>query len=117
MTTAAEVLPFMVLLFILPFPGSVALRLACLAAAGLVVGISWRRLAPPPLPCKWAIGLWAGVVVASLGFAVDLAYSRGEVKNEVGYALVVFVAFFAWTRDERRLRLAGLAVLAGFAVI
>jgi O-antigen ligase len=117
MKTTVQVLPFMVLLFILPFPGTVALRLTCLAAAFLIVVISWRRLTPPPFPCKWAIALWAGVVIASLVFAVDPAYSRGEIKNEVGYALMAFVAFLAWTRDEKRLRLACLAVLAGFAVI
>ena len=46
--TALRPLPFMVLLFILPFPGTVVLRLACLAAAFLIVVISWRRLSPPP---------------------------------------------------------------------
>jgi O-antigen ligase len=115
--TTLQQVPFMVLLFILPFPGSGALRLTCLGAAFLIVVISWRRLAPPPLPCKWAIALWAGVAIASLIFAVDPAYSRGEIRNEVGYGLMAFVAFFAWTRDEKRLRLACLAVLAGFAVI
>ncbi len=107
----------MVFLFILPFPGTVALRLTCLAAAFLIVVISWRRLTPPPFPCKWAIALWAGVAIASLHFAVDPAYSLDEIKNEVGYALMAFVAFFAWTRDEKQLRLSCLAVLAGFAVI
>jgi O-antigen ligase len=110
-------LPFMVLLFILPFPGTVVLRLACLATAFLVVVIFWRRLTPPPFPCKGAIALWAGVVIASLLVAVDPAYSLGEIKNEVGYALTAFATFFAWTRDEKRLRLSCLAVLAGFAVI
>jgi O-antigen ligase len=110
-------LPFMVLLFILPFPGTEVLRLAGLAGAFLIVVIFWRRLSPPPLPCQRAIALWAGVVIASLLVAVDPAYSLGEIRNEVGYALIAFAAFFAWTRDERQLRLSCLAVLAGFAVI
>ena len=79
-----QLLPFMVLLFILPFPGTVALRLTCLAAAFLIAIASWRRLAPPALPCKWAIALWAGVVIASLVYAVDPSYSLGEIKNEIG---------------------------------
>lgn len=114
---ALHALPFAVLLFILPFPGTVTLRLTCLAAAFLVAIVSWRRLAPPPFPCKWAIALWAGVVVLSLVYAVDPAYSLGEVKNEVGYVMLAFAAFFAWTRDEQRLRLLCLALLAGFAVM
>jgi hypothetical protein len=112
MKTRLQLLPFMLLLFILPFPRTVALRLACLAAAFLIVVISWRRLTPPPFPCKWAIALWAGVAIASLHFAVDPAYSLGEIRSEVGYALMAFVAFFAWTRDEKRLRLSCVAVLA-----
>ncbi len=111
------VMPFVLFLAILPFPEAVALRLACLAATVLIVMISWRRLDPPPLPCRWTIALWVGVVVASLIFAVDPAYSLNEIKNEVGFALMAFVAFFAWTRNEKRLRLACLAVLAGFAII
>jgi O-antigen ligase len=109
--------PFAVLLFVLPFPGTQAARLACLLAAFLIVLFSWRRLAPPAVPCQGAIALWAGVVVASLLFAVDPAYSLGEIRNEVGYALIAFVAFFAWTRDEQRLRVACLALSAGFVVI
>ena len=110
-------LPFVVLLFILPFPGMVGLRLVGLAAVSVIVLTSWRELARLPLPCGWAIALWAGVAIASLLFAVDPAYSLGEIKHEVGYALIAFVAFLAWARDETRLRLAGFAVLAGFSVI
>lgn len=110
-------LPFVVFLFILPFPGTVALRLMCLAAMILIAAFSWRSLAPPPIPCRWAIALWAGAALASLAYAVDPAYSLREIKNEVGYSLMACIAFFAWTRDEARLRLAGLALLAGFAVI
>jgi len=110
-------LPFMVFLAVLPFRGTVTLRLACLAVAGLIVVTSWRRLAPPTLPCRGTIALWAAVVLGSLLVAVDPAYSLGEIKNEVGYALMAFVAFFAWTRSEKRLRLSCLAVLAGFAAV
>ena len=110
-------LPFVVFLFILPFPGTVALRLMCLVAMVLIAAFSWRSLVPPPVPCRWAIAFWAGVVLASLVYAVDPAYSLREIKNEVGYCLMAGIAFFAWTRDESRLRLAGLALLAGFAVI
>ena len=117
MKTALELLPFPVLLFVLPFPGAVTVRLTSLAAAFLIAVTSRRRVAPPPFPCKWAIALWAGVVIASLHFAVDPAYSLREVRSEVSYALMAFVAFFAWTRDEQRLRLSCLAVLAGFVVI
>lgn len=110
-------LPFVVFVAALPFRGLVTVRLACLAATGLIVTMSWRRLAPPPLPCRWTIALWAGVALGSLLVAVDPAYSVREIGNEVGYALIAFVAFLAWTRSEKRLRLVCLAVLLGFAAI
>ena len=110
-------LPFIVFVAILPFRGTVTVRLACLVAAGLIVALSWRRLAPPALPCRWTIALWAGVALGSLLVAVDPAYSVREIGNEVGYGLIAFVAFLAWTRSEKRLRLACLAVLVGFAAI
>ncbi len=106
-------LPFIVFVAILPFRGTVTVRLACLAVAGLIVAVSWRRLAPPALPCRWTIALWAAVALGSLLAAVDPAYSVREIRSEVGYALVAFVAFLAWTGSERRLRLACLAVLVG----
>lgn len=115
--TALQALPFAVLLCVSPFPGAAALRLICLAAAVMIAATGWRQLAPPPVPCRWAIALWGGVLIASLHFAVDPAYSLGEVRREAFYALMAFVAFFAWTRDEQRLRLSCVAVLAGFVAI
>jgi len=44
MTRTLTLLPFMLLLFVLPFPGTVALRLACLAVAFLVAIALWRKL-------------------------------------------------------------------------
>jgi O-antigen ligase len=108
-------LPFVVFLFILPFPGTVALRLICLIAACLVALAHWRRLAA--LPLRWPILLWAGVVLASLLTAVDPGYSWREIKNEVGYCLLAFVAFFAWTRGREQLGLALIGLAAAFAVI
>jgi len=114
---ALVALPFVIFLFILPFPGTVALRLLCLAAAFTIAVFSWRRFSTPALPCRWPIVLWAGVVLVSMLYAVDPEYSLGEIKNEVGYALMAFVAFFAWTRSRAQLGIACLGLAAGFAVI
>jgi O-antigen ligase len=110
-------LPFLAFVAILPFRGTVTVRLACLAAASLIVAMAWRRLTPPAVPCRWTIALWASVAFGSLLVAVDPVYSAREIGNEVGLGLIAFVAFLAWTRSERRLRLACLAVLVGFAAI
>lgn len=109
--------PFMALLLILPFPGTVTIRLICLAGAFLMAIVLWRRLAPPTVPCRLPLALWASIALLSLLGASDPAYSLGEIKNEIVYALMAFVAFFAVTREEGDLkRLLG-ALFAGALVI
>jgi putative inorganic carbon (HCO3(-)) transporter len=113
----AKLLPFMALLFVLPFPGTVTLRLLCLAGALLVAIALWRRLAPPPVPCKPALAFWALVALLSLAGAVDPGYSLGEIKNEVLYTMVAFVAFYAVTREENDLKRLSIALFAGALVM
>ena len=113
MTRTLTLLPSMLLLFVLPFPGTVALRLACLAVAFLVAIALWRKLAPPSIPCKPALLAWIAVALLSLAWAVDPAYSLGEIKNEILYTMMAFVAFFAVTRDEADLLRLLLALAAG----
>jgi O-antigen ligase len=107
----------MLLLFILPFPGTVALRLACLTTAFLVAVFLWRKLAPPRIPYRSALLAWAAVALLSLVWAVDPAYSLGEIKNEVLYTMIAFVAFFAATRSEADLKRLLLALVAGALLI
>lgn len=117
MTTRLLPVPFAVLLCSLAFPTADAVVLPSLIAAFLIAVTSWRQLAPPSFPCKWTTAVWVAVAIVSLHFAVDPVYSLGEIRSEVCYALMAFVAFLAWTRDEQRLRLACLAVSAGFVAI
>ena len=112
-----SLIPFLVLLAVLPFPGTVALRLLCLAAAFLCVVYMWKRLAVPPLPCKTALAVWVLLALLSLFQAVDPAYSLGEIKNELGYTVMAFVAFFAISTDERRMKGMLLALAVGAFVL
>jgi O-antigen ligase len=109
--------PLLVLLFILPFRGTVALRLLCLTAAFLIAMALWRRAAVPRLPCKAAIGAWALVALLSLVYAANPAYSLAEIKNEIGYAMLAFVAFFVLTRRDRDLGALAVALGAGAVVL
>jgi O-antigen ligase len=109
--------PLMVLLFILPFPGTVALRLLCLATAFLIAMAVWRHSDVPRLPCKRAIAAWALVALLSLVYAVDPAYSLAEIKNEIGYSMMAFVAFFVLTRRDRDLGMLAVALGVGAVVI
>jgi O-antigen ligase len=114
---ALMALPFAVFLFILPFRGTVALRLLCLSAAIIIAVRLWRRLDTPRVPCKPVLFAWAGLALLSLGYAVDPAYSLGEIKNELGYTMTAFVAFFAMTHSRAKLQLWALAVLCAVTVI
>lgn len=110
-------IPFLVLLAILPIPGTVALRLLCLAAAFAYAIYMWKRLAVPPLPCKPALAAWTLLALASLSYAIDPVYSLGEIKNELGYTMMAFVAFFVMSTDERRMKAMLLALAAGAFVL
>src|SRR5438445_4776965 len=112
-----KLLPFMALLFVLPFPGTVALRLLCLAGVFGVATALWRRLAPPRIPCKPALVFWALVALISLAGAVDRDYSLGEIKNEILYTMMAFIAFFAATREEKDLRRLSISLFAGAVVM
>jgi O-antigen ligase len=116
-THPAFMLPFAALVFILPFPGTVALRLLCLAAAFALALLAWRRLDPPPLPAKLALLLWASIAAASVFYSFDFGYSAAEFKNEVVYASMAYVAFFWFTRGETELRALLLALAAATAAI
>ncbi len=117
MKRTLTLLPLMVLLFALPFRGTVALRLTCLATAFLVAILLWRRLAPPRLPCKPALVVWVMVALVSLAGSVDPSYSLAEIKNEIAYTMMAFVAFFAVTRQERDLERLLVALFAGASVL
>jgi O-antigen ligase len=109
--------PFLVLLAVLPFPHTVALRLVCLVLAFVIAVASWRRSGAPAVPCKTAIALWALVSLLSLAWAVDPAYSLSEIKNEIGYTMMAFLAFFVFTRSVSALRAELAALAAGAAVL
>ena len=95
-----RLLPFAVFLFILPFPGTVALRLLALAGGLLASAWSWHKEGLPQIPAKAALLLWLGCALLSLITAVDPAYSLGEIKNEIGYAMVAYLGFLTLTRTR-----------------
>ncbi len=110
-------LPFVLLLAVLPFPGTVALRLVCIAAAFAYAIYVWKRSAVPPFPLKLLLVVWVLVALASLGYAVDPAYTLSEIKNEMLYTMMIFVAFFVVAVDDRRMKVMLLALAGGVVVL
>jgi O-antigen ligase len=95
-----RLLPLAVFLFILPFPGTVALRLLALAAGLVLSAWVWHREGFPQVPAKAALLFWLGCALLSLVWAVDPAYSLGEIKNEIGYAMAAYLVFLTLTRTR-----------------
>jgi O-antigen ligase len=109
-------LPSMILLCILPFAHTVALRLACLFVGFLIAApvlLRERRT----LPCRWPIVLWAAVCLASVAWSVRPDYSIGEWRSEVVYPLLTFFTLYATTRADAAWRASAWSLAAGFLVV
>jgi O-antigen ligase len=106
-----RLLPFAVFLFILPFPGTVALRLLALFC-GLVVCLQvWRTEGFPRVPAGTALLLWAACALFSLATAFNPGYSLGEIKNEIGYAMAAYLGFLTLSRAAADARFFALVLI------
>jgi O-antigen ligase len=109
--------PPALLLFVLPFAHVTAVRsvvLALTVAAALYV---WRRDPGPPVPLKLPFALWLGMALVSLLWARSPAYTLGEIRAEIVYGIVYFLAFFALTRGQWHWNVLRGALLAGLVVL
>ncbi len=111
-------LPFALLLAILPFPGTVALRLICLVAAAALAFFSWRKAANRPvIPCKPALALWIFLAALSVAYSAIPGYSLGEFKNEIGYTMLAFISFLVIANKRETVQHLLVALAAGFTLI
>jgi O-antigen ligase len=94
--------PFALFIIVLPFPGTVALRMLLLAICFSISLWQWWRIpgARAAIPCKPALLVWGVVCAASLAYTGDLAYTAGELKNEVGFTMMAFFGFFVIAADR-----------------
>lgn len=110
-----RLIPFMGLLILLPFPGTVAGRLLLLFTS-LAIAVAWqfrahtRRSDFPP--CRLPLLFWIAVCISSLAYSVDTAYTLGEIKNEVLYTMAAFFAFHVVSRERRQAQI----ILRGLAL-
>jgi O-antigen ligase len=112
-----RLLPFAVLLFILPFSGTVALRLLALAVGLVVCAWFWHKDGFPQVPAKDVLLLWGGCALLSLATAINPAYSLGEIKNEIGYAMAAYLGFITLTRTREDAGFFVMALILGNLVL
>lgn len=105
--------PFAVLLVVLPFPGTVALRLLALAAGLAVCAWVWHREGFVQVPARGALLVWIACAFVSLAGAVDVGNSLGEIKNEIGYAIAAFLGLLTLTRNRADARFLVGALICG----
>lgn len=119
-------LPPALLLFVLPFAHTAALRSLTLAATLIAAAFFWRlnaasRTLRPPLLTAFALWIAAGLI--SLPMAINPLYSLGEFKGDVLYSTVLFSAFFVLGADTavlllfRRICLASLLTISLIAAV
>ena len=116
---ALPILPAMLLLIVLPFPGTVAMRLLCLffsLSVALVMCYRDARLRTPP-PASWGIAIWMLVCISSLAYTKDLVYTMKELQNEVAYAICAFFSFFVLSQRPEGAQLLLRALALGFLSI
>jgi O-antigen ligase len=117
MMSRARLLPFAVLLFVLPIPGTVALRLLALGAGLMVCAWTWHKEGFPDVPAKAVLLLWGGCALLSLAGAVDPVYSLGEIKNEIGYSMAAYLGFITLTRTRGDAGFFVMALMLGSLVL
>ncbi len=107
-------MPPAVLLFILPFAHSIALRWLAALLTVAIAAWQWQRTpSVPPVPCKLPIAFWLATLLLSLPWANDPAASFSELKVDVLYSLLLFIAFFVLTQSARELQIWLTALAAG----
>lgn len=112
-----RLLPLAVFVFILPFPGTVALRLLTLAIGLIVCAWIWHKQGFAQVPAKTVLLLWGGCALLSLATAIDPAYSLGEIKNEIGYAVAAYLGFITLTRTREDAGFFVMALILGSLVL
>ena len=99
------------LLFVAPFPSSAGWRVFfILVALGALAWQAYRHegsmhLARIPRVLQACAGLWIALCIVSLAWSVDPGYTLAELRREILYGGIVFIVFFAGTREPAQLHL------------
>ena len=98
-------------LLVAPFPSSAGWRVFFILVA--LLALAWQafrggipmELGRIPRALKAGAALWIGLCVVSLAWSVDAGYTIAELRREILYGGIVFIVFFAGTREVGQLHL------------
>lgn len=108
-----------VYLWFLPIGHTIAIRnLAFFSLIFLTFWAAWRQGLRLHLPLAWAWLPYVLVSLISVSYALNPDYSLGEVKKEVGYALLALLIAASWVRNSESLsRLVQLLVVGDILMV
>jgi O-antigen ligase len=98
-------------LLVAPFPSSAGWRVFFIVSA--LAALAWQaargaqplELARMPRPFVLAALAWLALAIASLAWSVDPGYTEQELRRELLYGALAFIAFFSGTRTAKHLHL------------
>lgn len=106
-------------LWTLPIGHTIAVRhLAFFPLVLLTFWAAWKQRLELHLPLALPWLLYGGIALLSVSYAINPAYSLGEVKKEVGYAMLSMLIAASWVRDRESLsRVIDLVVLGNVLMV
>ncbi|MDA8382279.1 MAG: hypothetical protein M0037_04305 [Betaproteobacteria bacterium] len=75
------------------------------------------------IPFLWAWAVYGVVALASLTYAIHPLYSIGQIKEQIGYALLVLLIFTSWVNGPSefsklmRIIVAGVTLMIGYSLL
>lgn len=104
---------------VLPIAHTIAIRhIAFFSLLLLTLWAAWRQGLKLRLPIAWPLVIYAIVALISVTYAIDPAYSLGEVKKEVGYGMIALMLAASWVRSaEAMSRLTAVIIAANILMV
>lgn len=103
---------------VLPTAGTVALRNLLFFSALLLTlfaAARWRLALRLPFTIPWIV--YATVAIASLAYAIDPAYTLGEIKAEIAYGIIATMLAATWLTRPRAVEDLLIVLVAGSVVM
>ena len=105
---------FALYLWVLPLAHTASIRTLLLVLFVVLTGWhAWKRGLRINVPLLWPWLLFTLAAFVSLTYAVDVWYSLGEIKSEIGYGVIGMILAATWVRSWRALATMAWVVVAG----
>ena len=119
----AALLLMAIYIWFLPVGHTIAIRhLAFFSLILLTVWSAWRYKLQLQFPLRTAWLAYAAIALLSLAYAIDPAYSRVEIQQEIGYGVLALLIGASWITNSHafsnliRIIMLGMLLMVGYAL-